>query len=680
MTDSATGYHRDAAVYAPPTEGHDQYMASARAALAAGDDAGAEAAFRAAVTFAQEIPERAPALAAALGRLGEFCHQRGREDEAVDLLQRAFEINQRVLGAEHPDLVVLLNDLSRLYLKRGAHAAAEPLLLHLHAIKRKKGEDHPEVATVLASLASVRQALGRHDSAEQLWRRVLEIRRRTLAPNHFTIATTLEHLAETCAARGKLGEALRLMQQALATRELTLDPGHASLRTARERIADLQLQASDEELDGEPEDAAPASLAWPQTSASTMMTTATGPLMGGIARMAPPAAPAIAPMAQTTGPLAPGIAAMAPALVPTAPAIAPVAPAVVPTAPAAVPLVPAQPTFVDCQLGRPEDELDARSLPDAGALRLVTVGGPGEIPRSLILPHYAEALSLADEQPADAALPRKGIGAALTAVNGRRVALATGFGAAALVLGTLGVRSIGGAAESGSLASQRPSVRMDSANGALSASGVGTGTVPTADSSVAMGAVQRGVTSETARSAGRQDAEERVAPNADRPAPLAREGTASNTAATAALPRSINLRIDAPAAPAAASSPMLGALAPTVSLPAGGSLRTAVPREQSGAAQPALLISAPTPQYPVALYTKGVAGTVTAEFTVDTTGLPIPSTFKGSANHELFTEAVQRIVPDMRFVPSTEGGRKVRTVVRMRFQFQTSGVISSRPI
>ena len=113
-------------------------------------------------------------------------------------------------------------------------------------MKRHKGDDHPEVATVLASLAAVRQTQGHHESAEQLWRRVLEIREKTLAPNHFAVATALERLAESCAARGKNSEALELFQRAYGMRERTLGAGHASLRVSRERIADLQLQASED--------------------------------------------------------------------------------------------------------------------------------------------------------------------------------------------------------------------------------------------------------------------------------------------------------------------------------------------------------------------------------------------------------------------------------------------------
>ena len=180
-----------------------------------------------------------------LVRLGTRKQENGRDAEAEEHFREALALGERAFGPDRPELMLLLTDLSRLYLKKSSFASAEPLLLRLLDMKRSKGEDHPEVATVLASLATVRQALGRHESAEQLWRRVLEIRENTLAPNHFAIATTLEHLGGACAARGKISEALRAFQRAASIRELTLGAEHPSLRVSRERIADLQLQAED---------------------------------------------------------------------------------------------------------------------------------------------------------------------------------------------------------------------------------------------------------------------------------------------------------------------------------------------------------------------------------------------------------------------------------------------------
>jgi TonB family protein len=181
-----------------------------------------------------------------LQKLGAQKQEMNSFAEAEDCFVKALQIGDRMLGAEHAEMIIVLNDLTRLYLKQGSYASAEPLLLRLLDLKKSKGEDHPEVATVLASLATVRQALGRHESAEQLWRHVVDIRDRTLAPNHFATATALEHLGESCAARGKIRAALAAFERAQLIRERTLGAEHPSVRTSRERIADLQLQSSED--------------------------------------------------------------------------------------------------------------------------------------------------------------------------------------------------------------------------------------------------------------------------------------------------------------------------------------------------------------------------------------------------------------------------------------------------
>jgi TonB family protein len=198
-----------------------------------------------------------PALVPAITGLASALIMQARSEEARPLVERALAVSETGPAQHDPDLAIVLNELARLCLKQSAYELAEPLLLRMFELKRAKGEDHPEVATVLASLATVRQALGRHEAAEQLWRRVLEIRERTLAPNHFALATALEHLGEACAARGKIGEALQLLQRAQTIRELTLGAGHQSVRVSRERIADLQLQAEGS-LDSEVLPPAPA--------------------------------------------------------------------------------------------------------------------------------------------------------------------------------------------------------------------------------------------------------------------------------------------------------------------------------------------------------------------------------------------------------------------------------------
>jgi len=90
--------------------------------------------------------------------------------------------------------------------------------------------------------------------------------------------------------------------------------------------------------------------------------------------------------------------------------------------------------------------------------------------------------------------------------------------------------------------------------------------------------------------------------------------------------------------------------------------------------RPAELISGgPAPRYPAMLRSAKVEGGVLAAFVVDTTGLPIPNTLKVlKSTHELFTDAVRNSLPMLRFTPARVGGRKVKQLVQMPFQFNLS--------
>jgi protein TonB len=78
----------------------------------------------------------------------------------------------------------------------------------------------------------------------------------------------------------------------------------------------------------------------------------------------------------------------------------------------------------------------------------------------------------------------------------------------------------------------------------------------------------------------------------------------------------------------------------------------------------------PTPRYPDMLRSANVEGEVLAQFVVDTTGRADMGTFKVlKSSHDLFTNAVRAALPSMRFYAAEIGGRKVKQLVQMPFQF-----------
>ena len=81
----------------------------------------------------------------------------------------------------------------------------------------------------------------------------------------------------------------------------------------------------------------------------------------------------------------------------------------------------------------------------------------------------------------------------------------------------------------------------------------------------------------------------------------------------------------------------------------------------------------PRPRYPDMLRSSNVEGEVLAQFVVDTTGRADMSSFKVlKSTHDMFTNSVKAVLPQMKFYPAEVGGRKVKQLVQMPFQFNLS--------
>jgi tetratricopeptide (TPR) repeat protein len=96
---------------------------------------------------------------------------KGEYAKAEPLYQEALRIRQKVLGPEHPDTALSLNNLGSLYQAMGEYAKAEPLYQDALRIYRKAlGPEHPETATMIENLALLEFDLDRIDEATALAR------------------------------------------------------------------------------------------------------------------------------------------------------------------------------------------------------------------------------------------------------------------------------------------------------------------------------------------------------------------------------------------------------------------------------------------------------------------------------------------------------------------------------
>jgi TonB family protein len=81
----------------------------------------------------------------------------------------------------------------------------------------------------------------------------------------------------------------------------------------------------------------------------------------------------------------------------------------------------------------------------------------------------------------------------------------------------------------------------------------------------------------------------------------------------------------------------------------------------------------PSPQYPPDLRDQGVQGDVRILFVVDTLGNAEMCTVRVVASsHPVFTQAVLKVLPRMRFFPAEKNGRKVRQRLVLPMMFRIS--------
>uniref|UniRef100_UPI00313BBEAF tetratricopeptide repeat protein n=1 Tax=Crocosphaera sp. Alani8 TaxID=3038952 RepID=UPI00313BBEAF len=184
--------------------------------------------------------ELALAQAEELNQQAIQLYQEGKYQEAVPLAEQALEIRKNILGTEHIDISISLNNLALLYRAMGRYEQALPLYQDALAMDKKLlGDSHPSVATSLNNLAGLYRAMGRYEQALPLYQEALAMLKQLLGDSHPNVATSLNNLAGLYRAMGRYEQALPLYQDALAMRKKLLGDSHPSVATSLNNLAGL---------------------------------------------------------------------------------------------------------------------------------------------------------------------------------------------------------------------------------------------------------------------------------------------------------------------------------------------------------------------------------------------------------------------------------------------------------
>jgi Tetratricopeptide repeat/TIR domain len=206
-------------------------------------DARTHSVLQAVVPHARELARHPDTTAEAelLTWVARYDYERGDYRPAEQANRQVLEARRRLLGPDHPDTLLSMNNLAMTLRVLGdADGAADLHRQVLDARRRLLGPEHPDTLTSMNNLADTLRVLGDAAGAAELHRQVLDASRRLLGPEHPDTLNSMNNLAETLRALGDAAGARDLLQQAAPASEKLLGPEHPTTRTVAGNLAFVQ--------------------------------------------------------------------------------------------------------------------------------------------------------------------------------------------------------------------------------------------------------------------------------------------------------------------------------------------------------------------------------------------------------------------------------------------------------
>ena len=184
-----------------------------------------------------------------VGRLGVQGQQlltRGRYEEALPVVREVLEARTALLGKDHPETLLALNNLAVVYMGLRDHVRAEVLLARGLAIRRRVyGDQDPTVAQTLGNLGMAHLERGDPDRAEPLLRQAVDVLRETKGEAAPEYATAIGNLGELHRRRDEQAKAAPLLIKAAGIFKAAGRSHRAAYASAVNNVALLGMAQGD---------------------------------------------------------------------------------------------------------------------------------------------------------------------------------------------------------------------------------------------------------------------------------------------------------------------------------------------------------------------------------------------------------------------------------------------------
>jgi eukaryotic-like serine/threonine-protein kinase len=180
---------------------------------------------RAAARITGKFDKQPEVEAAIRGTIGQAYTDLGQYPEARKQLERALELQRRILGPENPKTIATMNLLGRTVIYQGKYPEAESLASQTLEISRRVlGPENPATLAAMNLLANVDYFQGKYPQAATLYSQVLNIKRRALGPEHSETVAMMNNLATAYTAQGKYAQAEALQIPTVEIQRRVLGP------------------------------------------------------------------------------------------------------------------------------------------------------------------------------------------------------------------------------------------------------------------------------------------------------------------------------------------------------------------------------------------------------------------------------------------------------------------------
>jgi tetratricopeptide (TPR) repeat protein len=170
----------------------------------------------------------------------------GAYESSKKLLQRAWDIETRILGVEHPSTLSTMSSLASTLYYSGDYEKARKFIEQTLRITRKVlGDEHPYTLSTMNSLAITLYYQGDYAGARNLNEQVLELKRKALGEEHLSTLSTMNNLAATLSDQGDYARARDFYERVLEKQRKVLGDGHPDTLNTINNLASTLIYQGD---------------------------------------------------------------------------------------------------------------------------------------------------------------------------------------------------------------------------------------------------------------------------------------------------------------------------------------------------------------------------------------------------------------------------------------------------